>query len=878
MINFTSIKLYRDEQLRDYQLENKLKIYEHLEVYQSVMLQMPTGTGKTRLFASIVKDIHNLSIKDKKAYKVLILAHRNELIKQISENVGIQYGIAHGKIMSKNWEEDYYPTQVASVQTLIRRLDKWGDKKFDFIIIDEAHHALAPTYVKICNEFPEAKVLGVTATPYRMSKSSFRSMFDELIVSESISEFIKKGYLSEYEYYSIKPSSKIQNLVNNISEFDFDGDYAEKALSNTFDKDKIRANLLDTYFKYAGGKKGIIYTINKSHNEHVCRMFIDAGIIAKAIDSGTNLEERNRIVKDFKNGNIQILCNVNIFSEGFDCPDVEFIQLARPTKSLSMYLQQVGRGFRIHEDKEKVIFLDNVGLFNRFGLPSANRKWLKHFNGSKDIEEYSQDNNYNGTVRFIEIDIEEGNEEIELIFNSNNTEEILINKEIRFDEIEDFDLFVYEEEVLDLNNLYSNLNGNIFFEMLLSYDDTIYNSFYESLLIENDYNSFFEKYTNIKKVIVNKKIGLWDTSKSKLILEPNYDEINFYSVHGKVAVNKDGKTGVFNPFTEFMEVPAIYDNTLEITMMPNYHIVELKNKYGIISQVNNLTIEPFSDNIIEYNGYFNIITENEWLLYDPKLDNIEFKYFELLNKFGDYYIITYQNLFGFSDANSIIFPFLIKSYKIISHNRIIINYQGWSCLLDENLDFIVKPNSYKSIEVLDNKFLKVKNNRYGILTFDGIEILQEVYYSCEIVKNNFIVRDNGCWKSFDLSGNELKSSKKRKSVVPNENKSQKKKTTKNLILDEIPINSKYEDPNIKIIREQLNYLDNIKNIYEEIYSTHDNFNKTIRINKIKSELHITNSEIASFFKIIGINFIDNPNAKLTESEYVFIKTMKERNI
>lgn len=327
-----------------------------------------------------------------------------------------------------------------------------------------------------------------------------------------------------------------------------------------------------------------------------------------------------------------------------------------------------------------------------------------------------------------------------------------------------------------------------------------------------------------------------------------------------------------------MEVPAIYDNTLEITMMPNYHIVELKNKYGIISQVNNLTIEPFSDNIIEYNGYFNIITENEWLLYDPKLDNIEFKYFDLLNKFGDYYIITYQNLFGFSDANSIIFPFLIKSYKIISHNRIIINYQGWSCLLDENLDFIVKPITYKSIEVLDNKFLKVKNNRYGILTLDGIEILQEVYYSCEIVKNNFIVRDNGCWKSFDLSGNELKSSKKRKSVVPNENKSQKKKTTKNLILDEIPINSKYEDPNIKIIREQLNYLDNIKNIYEEIYSNHDNFNKTIRINKIKSELHITNSEIASFFKIIGINFIDNPNAKLTESEYVFIKTMKERNI
>ena len=156
--------------------------------------------------------------------------------------------------------------------------------------------------------------------------------------------------------------------------------------------------------------------------------------------------------------------------------------------------------------------------------------------------------------------------------------------------------------------------------------------------------------------------------------------------------------------------------------------------------------------------------------------------------------------------------------------------------------------------------------------------MQEEYYSCEIFKNNFIVRDNGCWKSFDLTGKELKNSKKRKSVLPNENNSQKKETTKKLILDEKPINSKYEDPNIKIIREQLNYLDNIKNIYEEISSTYDNFNKTIRINKIKSELHITNSEIATFFKIIGINFIDNPNAKLTESEYFFIKTIKEKNI
>ena len=878
MINFTSIKLYKDEQLRDYQLENKLKIYEHLEVHQSVMLQMPTGTGKTRLFASIVKDIHNLGIKEKKAYKVLILAHRNELIKQISENIGIQYGIAHGKIMSKNWEEDYYPTQVASVQTLIRRLDKWGDKKFDFIIIDEAHHALAQSYVKICNEFPDAKILGVTATPYRMSKSSFRSMFDELIISYSISEFIKRGDLSEYEYYSIKPSSKIQNLVDNINEFDFDGDYAEKALSNSFDKDKIRANLLDTYFKYANGKKGIIYTINKRHNEHVCNLYINAGIIAKAIDSDTNHEERNRIVKEFKNGNIQILCNVNIFSEGFDCPDVEFIQLARPTKSLSMYLQQVGRGFRIHEDKEKVIFLDNVGLFNRFGLPSANRKWLKHFNGSKDSEEFSQDNNSNETVRFIEIDIEtdieEGNEEFELIYNSNKEEDCIIIDKIEFDKIEDFDLFVYENENIDFNNLNSNQEYN--FDVLLNYDESLYNSLYESLLteFENIYqeDTSIKKYTHIKKIVVNNKLGLWNELESKLILEPLYDEIIFYTVFSQVLLIKNGKSGIFNPFTKTMDVPPIYASIEKISNMPNYHIIELNDKYGIISKINNLFIEPYSDYIIEFNGYFNIRTEPEWLLFDSNLEKIDLIYFEVLEKFYDQYIIKYQNMYGFSLSNNIIFPLIISSYKIISNNRITVNYKGWSCLLDENLEFIIKPNLYNSIEVIGDKFLKVKNNMCGVLTFDGIEILSEEYQECEIIDNNFIVKNKECWKSFDLTGKELISSRKRKSVIPNKNK----KKIQNFILDEIPINSIYEDPNIKIIQDQMIYLDNIKNIYKEIQSNYNNIDKTIRINKIKSELQITNSEIASFFRNIDINFIDNPNAKLTEAEYVYIKKMKEK--
>ena len=857
MIDFFSIQSYKDEQLRDYQLANKLKIYEQFKVHQSVMLQMPTGTGKTRLFASIVKDIHNISIKEKKAYRVLILAHRNELIKQISENIGVQYGIAHGKIMSKNWEEDYFPTQVASVQTLIRRLEKWGEKKFDFIIIDEAHHALAPTYVKICNEFPDAKILGVTATPYRMSKLSFRSMFDELIISESIGEFIKKGYLSEYEYYSIKQSSKIQNLVDNINEFDFDGDYSENALSNTFDKDKIRANLLDTYFKYADGKKGIIYTINKRHNEHVCSMFIDAGIIAKAIDSDTNHEERNSIVKDFKNGNIQILCNVNIFSEGFDCPDVEFIQLARPTKSLSMYLQQVGRGFRIHEEKDKVIFLDNVGLFNRFGLPSANRKWLSHFNGLKDSEEFSQDNNSNNKVKFIEIDIEEGNEKIELIFNSKNPEEVLNNTKTEFDSIEDFDLFVYKDENIDQNNLSFSPHDEFFLQLLCSYDESLYDSMYESLLGEYDqYNKLdspIKRHSQFKKIKLNNKFGLFNEIGSKVILKPIYDDIIFHSIYGQILIKTNGKFGVFNPFTEDMEIPPIYDDIEKINNLPNHHIIKLNNEFGIVSKINNLIIEPFSDWIIPFSVFFNVNEENEWLVYDLHLNKIDGENFEVIEDFQEYNIVRYENIFGFKYNENLIYPFLISSYEIVFEKIIIVDFHNSGlCVLDGNLDTIIETDSYSEIEVIGNSFFRVKRKgKFGVYNFNGDKLLSEDFFQCEIKNNNFIVYDGSLWKSFDLSGKELRTSYKKRNVVKNNE-------------------NKYENT------YENTYENKISKMYEECRSNFNNDDKIIRVNKIKNELQITNSEIATFFKTIGLPFSNNPNAKLTESEYIFIKTMKER--
>ena len=423
IINIESLKAYskEDATLRDYQQENKQKIYDAWGCYNSVMLQMPTGTGKTRLFVSIIKDIFHYSRDNKVALKVLVLVHRTELIDQIDEELGYRYNLAHGIIQSGERERKIYPVQLASVQTLSRRLDNWTDKEFDFVIVDEAHHIKAESYQKRIRAFPNAKLLGVTATPVRLNGHGFTDTFKELIVSPSVRQFIDEGYLSQYEYYSVARSSFIQKEIDGIKKFS-QGDYAEAELERICDNDRIRAQVVKTYLDFAKGKKGIVYTINKEHNKNLCEEFIENGVHAVAIDSDTPRELRERYIEQFRRGDFEIICNVNLFTEGFDCPDIEFIQLARPTKSLALYLQQVGRGLRISENKEKTLFLDNVGLYNRFGFPSSKRMWKHHFEGKYDGNkteeevEGKKDVNIGTTIkRERHQNLEEGHEKVHLI-------------------------------------------------------------------------------------------------------------------------------------------------------------------------------------------------------------------------------------------------------------------------------------------------------------------------------------------------------------------------------------------------------------------------------------------------------------------------------
>ena len=411
-----------DDSLRYYQFENKLKIYNEWQNCKSVMLQMPTGTGKTRLFVSIVNDILSCRMHDGIIPSVLLMVHRKELANQIAETLA-SYGLEYGIIQAGTEEDRYCHIQVASVQSLVRRLQRWGKVRFEFVIIDEAHHTPSPTYMKILDAFSDSKLLGVTATPHRLDYWGFAHIFDKLIVSPDPMEFIKSGFLSNYDYYSVPPECPIVDEINAIPIEK--GDFAEDYLLGLLDCGSIRAQVVDSYMKYGCGKKAIVYTINKAHNKHLCEEYKKRGINAVTIDCDTTSVERKQLLDAFKKGNIQIICNVNILSEGFDCPDVEVIQITRPTYSLSMYLQQVGRGLRVSPGKDKTMFIDNVGSYLRFGLPSEHRSWEKYFD-RRPTSVRQQIQGSTDTDPQQDGKIEEGNEEVRLVYST--TPEATIEK------------------------------------------------------------------------------------------------------------------------------------------------------------------------------------------------------------------------------------------------------------------------------------------------------------------------------------------------------------------------------------------------------------------------------------------------------------------
>ena len=484
----------KEIKLFDYQEDMKERIEKALRLHQSVMAQMPTGTGKTYLLTAVIDSF----VSNNPMEKVWIVAHRRELVSQIDETVRKFHYYS-----TSNTSSLLSSVKAMSIQWLMRHYDEIEEEP-GMIVIDEAHHALAKTYKEMWERFPNAKFLGLTATPCRLNGKGFTDLFDVLVQSWSVPEFISKGRLATYDFVSIKSDGMTQRLIDSLQKRGADGDYQNKEMDMLLNKKPSIERLYQSLEEFGKDRKGIVYAINISHANAIAEFYREHGIAAVAIDSKTPSSLRKELIERFKASNtsqnlpfsnhpvnsskitpslftikegstshpdpltlrgeggnrptrcseplrskvggpskvspdcagwdrlgaaclrpadgvgdrlgatclratdgladgaadrlgatclrpadelapIQVLVNVDIFSEGFDCPDVEFVQLARPTLSLAKYLQMVGRGLRVAKGKKNCVIIDNVGLYRVFGLPSQVWNWNAMFEGKLKV-------------------------------------------------------------------------------------------------------------------------------------------------------------------------------------------------------------------------------------------------------------------------------------------------------------------------------------------------------------------------------------------------------------------------------------------------------------------------------------------------------------
>ena len=569
----------KEIKLFDYQEDMKERIEKALRLHRSVMAQMPTGTGKTVLLASVVESF----LREHSNCNVWIVAHRRELVSQIRETIERVFSKTHPSSLTIKEDFSNHPVNSSKItpslftlkegstshpdpltlrgeggnrpsrcseplrskvggpskvspdclsagalkraskvspdclcgvnrlaekeddtsfnliekpldsslftlrSSLIKAVSiQWLSKHYDeieeepgMIVIDEAHHALAKTYKEMWERFPNAKFLGLTATPCRLNGKGFTDLFDVLVQSWSVPEFISKGRLATYDFVSIKSDGVTQGLIDSLQKRGADGDYQNKEMDRVLNKKPSIERLYKSFEKYGKDRKGIVYAINISHANAIAEFYREHGIAAVAIDSKTPSSLRKELIERFKSSSlsfskthpssltlkggstafpkplspqgtgdvtapprrseplrskvggpskvspdcagwdrlgatclraadgvadgaadglgatclraadgaapIQVLVNVDIFSEGFDCPDIEFVQLARPTLSLAKYLQMVGRGLRVARGKKSCVMIDNVGLYRVFGLPSQVWNWNAMFEGKLKV-------------------------------------------------------------------------------------------------------------------------------------------------------------------------------------------------------------------------------------------------------------------------------------------------------------------------------------------------------------------------------------------------------------------------------------------------------------------------------------------------------------
>lgn len=333
------------------------------------LVVLPTGAGKTVIFSSLPKIIDDLT-------PMLVLAHRAELLEQAKDKISFSNPELSIEIEQAERRAGHVDVVVGSVATLGRnntpRIQEYPKDYFKTIVIDEAHHAAAPSYTRVIDYFNPNFILGVTATPQRSDSTRLIDVFQEIVYYKSIQDLIKDGWLSPLVGYRVKTSTDISQVeIKN-------GEYVQAQLEESIDNPERNAHIVAAYRNLADSKKTIVFASGVRHAENLALSFQSASVDAKVILGTTPHEERQQILSDFSSGKINVIVNVGVLTEGFDEPSVEAIILAKPTRSALLYTQIVGRGTRLYPGKEHCLIIDiadttkgkkPIGLPTLLGLP-----------------------------------------------------------------------------------------------------------------------------------------------------------------------------------------------------------------------------------------------------------------------------------------------------------------------------------------------------------------------------------------------------------------------------------------------------------------------------------------------------------------------------
>jgi len=320
---------------------------------------LPTGGGKTFTFVYVGQQAVA------RGNRVLILVHRQELLMQASRSLSAMH-VRHG-LIAAGYPRNGEPVQVASVQTLVRRLHRVA--RPDLIVIDEAHHAVAGSWRKVVSAFPAARVLGVTATPIRSDGRGLSDVFDALVTGPTVQQLIDMGHLVRPVVYAPPTALDLSGVKRRMGDFD------QAELGRRVDKPTITGSAVDHYRKLCDGQPAIAFCVSVAHAQHVRDQFRAAGYRAEAIDGSMPDQLRHDAIGGLSTGRVQVLTSCDIVSEGTDIPVVSAAILLRPTQSTGLFLQQVGRALRPAPGKDRAVILDHVGNCLRHGMPQADRDW-----------------------------------------------------------------------------------------------------------------------------------------------------------------------------------------------------------------------------------------------------------------------------------------------------------------------------------------------------------------------------------------------------------------------------------------------------------------------------------------------------------------------